>query len=178
MIKLLILDIDGVMTTGQKTYDTEGHVISKNFNDKDFTAIKRFKASGVTVVALSGDSNINQVVLEKRNVHFYLGRTERKLDKESFVSRFQNIYNISPMEMAYIGDDLFDLPIMSKVRYAFCPIDAIQDVKDFVGLSNILYTGGGEGVLAELFQRCKELSLLPISNVSLGTVLELDSLEK
>ena len=49
MFKLLILDVDGVLTTGCKTYDLEGNVISKEFNDKDFTAIKRFKEKGLKV---------------------------------------------------------------------------------------------------------------------------------
>ena len=39
MFKLLILDVDGVLTTGSKTYDLEGNVISKEFNDKDFTCL-------------------------------------------------------------------------------------------------------------------------------------------
>ena len=55
MIKLIILDVDGVMTDGKKYYDRDGKVVLKNFCDKDWTAIKRFRAlpaEAVCVVAL------------------------------------------------------------------------------------------------------------------------------
>ena len=55
MIKLLILDVDGVLTDGNKTYDINHTCVYKKFNDRDFTAIKRFKATGINVVLLSGD---------------------------------------------------------------------------------------------------------------------------
>lgn len=49
MIKLLILDVDGVLTNGKKYYGENGLGRLKNFCDKDFTAIKRIKAAGVNV---------------------------------------------------------------------------------------------------------------------------------
>ena len=55
MFKLLILDVDGVLTTGLKTYDINGKVVSKTFGDRDFTAIKEFICAGVTTIFLSGD---------------------------------------------------------------------------------------------------------------------------
>jgi 3-deoxy-D-manno-octulosonate 8-phosphate phosphatase (KDO 8-P phosphatase) len=74
MLKLLVIDIDGVMTDGTKTYGIDGKVISKRFNDKDFTAIKRFKASNVKVCFLSGDRNVNEAMANDRNVDFYHSR--------------------------------------------------------------------------------------------------------
>ena len=46
MIKLIILDVDGVMTDGKKYYDRDGNVMMKNFCDKDWTAVKRFQRLG------------------------------------------------------------------------------------------------------------------------------------
>ena len=60
-LKLVILDIDGVMTDGKKFYDKNGDVLCKQYNDKDFTAIKRFMATGIDVCFLSGD-NWNKVI--------------------------------------------------------------------------------------------------------------------
>ena len=57
---LLVIDIDGVMTDGTKLYDTYGNIYLKKFNDKDFSAIKRFKELGVEVCFLSADQNINK----------------------------------------------------------------------------------------------------------------------
>ena len=52
-IKLAILDVDGVLTDGKKTYDNTGLCIYKTFCDKDFTAIKKLKALGISVCFLS-----------------------------------------------------------------------------------------------------------------------------
>ena len=55
MIKLVILDVDGVLTDGKKYYNREGEVLMKTFCDKDWTAIKRFRAMGITVIFPTGD---------------------------------------------------------------------------------------------------------------------------
>ena len=56
MIKLLILDVDGVLTDGKKYYDNTGLAKYKTFCDKDFSAIKKFKSAGVEVIFLSGET--------------------------------------------------------------------------------------------------------------------------
>jgi len=55
-IKLLILDVDGVLTDGTKVYTQKHEPVYKRFRCKDFTAIKRFVAAGVKVIMLSGDN--------------------------------------------------------------------------------------------------------------------------
>ena len=67
MIKLVILDVDGVMTDGKKYYDRDGNVVMKNFCDKDWTAVKRFRAIGIPVVFLTGDP-FNAKILSNRNL--------------------------------------------------------------------------------------------------------------
>ena len=66
MIKLLILDVDGVLTDGKKYYNRDGDVVMKTFCDKDWTAIKRFKALGIKVLFLSGDP-FNEKIAKKQN---------------------------------------------------------------------------------------------------------------
>ncbi len=56
LTRLLILDVDGVLTDGTKVYDKDHNVLSKRFMCKDFSAIKRFIAAGIKVVMISGDS--------------------------------------------------------------------------------------------------------------------------
>ncbi len=73
MIKLLILDVDGVLTDGNKIYDINHTTVYKKFNDRDFTAIKRFKAGGINVIFVSGD-NFNEGMAKKRNIDFYCSR--------------------------------------------------------------------------------------------------------
>ena len=55
-LKLLILDIDGVLTDGTKVYDVDHKPVYKKFMCKDITAIKRFIAAGVKVIMISGDN--------------------------------------------------------------------------------------------------------------------------
>ena len=71
-MKLLILDVDGVLTSGLKAYDTSGAVISKEFGDRDFTAIKEFFCAGIQVVFLSGDQQVNSQIAQSRRIPFFM----------------------------------------------------------------------------------------------------------
>ena len=71
MFKLLILDVDGVLTTGLKTYGIDGQVISKTFGDRDFTAIKEFICSGVNVIFFLGSTS-QFICCKKRNIDFII----------------------------------------------------------------------------------------------------------
>ena len=62
LIKLVILDVDGVLTTGKKYYNREGEVKLKSFCDKDWTAIKRFQAIGIPVIFITGDPYNKQIL--------------------------------------------------------------------------------------------------------------------
>ena len=121
MIKLAILDIDGIMTDGRKYYGLDGIPFAKTYCDKDFTAIKRFRGSGIKVCFLSGDDRVNKPMAWNRNIDFYSARGK---DKADFVKLFERNYNTKKENMLYIGDDLFDKSIMEIVGHAFCPNDA------------------------------------------------------
>lgn len=170
---LLILDVDGVLTSGIKDYSPEGKTIAKQFNDKDFTAIKRFKEAGVEVVWLSGDDCVNEAVAKNRNIPFYHSRVKNgTLSKRGYPILFAQKYNVSPKYMAYVGDDYFDLDIMSEVGIAFCPNDAIDDVKKACITLN---ADGGKGVVAELFRLYQEATGHVTNDAALRTI---DSKEK
>jgi 3-deoxy-D-manno-octulosonate 8-phosphate phosphatase (KDO 8-P phosphatase) len=175
MIKLLIVDFDGVLTSGNKYYNTSGEVVMKEFNDRDWTAIKRFKSCGVKVVALSGDRNINEAVCKNRNLEFYCSRSDKGLNKTRFIPKFTKKYKIKPIDMAYIGDDLFDSDIMKKVGYCFCPSDAISDLKALPGVF-VLSVAGGNGVLASLLETCRGFNFIPPDNIN--KIIDLDNREK
>jgi YrbI family 3-deoxy-D-manno-octulosonate 8-phosphate phosphatase len=151
MIKLLILDVDGVLTDGKKYYGVDGMPFAKTFCDKDWTSIKRFRACDVTVIFLTGDARVNEQVANKRNIPVYLSRGK---DKIEFLEEFKTIYNCSENEIAFVGDDMFDINIMNSVKYSFCPSDSPSIVKE-----NSLYKlsrKGGENLLVELFEICEE----------------------
>jgi len=148
--QLLILDIDGVLTNGTKMYDINGNVISKSFNDRDFTAIKRFKDAGVAVCFLSGDNRVNEAMARTRKVDFYYTRPEgNPISKGEFVEIFADAYGIATNKMIYVGDDFYDLSIIEKLDLTYCPADSCACVREAVRL--VLDTSGGMGVVAELY---------------------------
>ena len=155
---LLILDVDGVLTDGKKYYDNTGKGVYKTFNDRDFTAIKKFKAAGIPTVFLSGDENINAAVAKNRNIPFYHSRPNGKmLDKATFIPLFEKEYNIPRSKMIYVGDDIFDISIMLSVGYAFCPYDAAKEVKE---ICYVLDNGGGFDCVSEIYNILKEKQLI------------------
>jgi len=169
---LLILDIDGVMTDGTKTYDKHGDVSHKKYCDLDFTAIKRFKAGGTQVCFLSGDRKVNEAVAKNRNIDFYFSDAGHG-DKAEFVEEFESKYNCTKDEMAYVGDDLFDISIMKKVKYAFSPKNVPKEVSDVCDI--IINRNSGDNVVATLYEYLLGVNL--INQSTLGDVKNLDKLE-
>ena len=170
MIKLLVLDVDGVLTDGRKYYGLDGMPFAKTFCDKDFTAIKRAKAAGVHVCFLSGDNKVNQAVAKNRNIPFYYSRG---IDKSEFLNIFLERFGTTPDEIAYIGDDLFDIGIMKKVGFKYCTNDAPEKVKTYC---EVLDVAGGQNVVCRLVDHLLKSKLIPDSTIQ--QIEELDKNEK
>jgi len=170
MIKLVILDIDGIMTDGRKYYGLDGIPFAKTYCDKDFTAIKRLRGAGVKVCFLSGDERVNMAMAKNRNIPFYSARGK---DKAEFVEAFEYEYDISRDDMLYIGDDLFDLSIMKIVGHAFCPQDAPNKLKAHCGVTNVIPRNGGENVVAKMVDL-----LLERGQIKDCTMEEIEALDK
>jgi 3-deoxy-D-manno-octulosonate 8-phosphate phosphatase (KDO 8-P phosphatase) len=171
MIKILLLDFDGILTNGKKSYSKDGICNSKELCDKDFTAIKRFIANGVPVFFLTGDP-WNENVLKNRNLPFLI---TRGLKKDECAIEVLSKYNIDIKQCAYIGDDIFDLELLSIVGHPFCPNDAIQDCKN---TSVVLNCNGGENLINYFFEYCVSRKLIQISKNEIKKILDLDEKEK
>lgn len=176
MIKLIVLDIDGVMTDGKKYYDREGTVRFKTFCDKDWTAIKRFRALGIQVVFLTGDP-FNVAIAENRKIDIYVNRQSGvHSDKSNYLSLLCTEYNVTPEEIAFAGDDIFDVKLMQLVGKAYCPSDAPEIVK-----TNAVILGpGGENFVMRMFDSMVYWGLIKVDNFAdhLEKVYELDLQEK
>lgn len=171
---LLILDVDGVLTDGKKYYDASGRGVLKTFCDRDFTAIKKFKANGWYVVFLSGDPNVNEALAKNRNIPFYTNRVDGKMvNKVTFLDKLCKEYNVDPSKVAYVGDDIFDIELLKAVKYGFCPDNADPDVKQ---IATSLNSKAGDCCIAELF-RYFEVSGL-VKNVTVEQVELVDRNEK
>ena len=144
-IKLLILDVDGVMTDGGM-YWTESGDQMKKFNTKDGLGILGLTKKGFKVGIIS--SGFTQIMVQKRAellgiTHCYVGQ-EPKLE---ILNAWCEALNIDLQQVAIIGDDLNDLAVMNKVGLAACPSDAVNEVKS--ACSIILSSKGGEGCVRE-----------------------------
>ena len=177
MIKLLILDVDGILTDGKKYYDRDGNVRMKTFCDKDWTAIKRFRALGIEVIFLTGDP-FNVTIAENRNIDVHVNRTSNGVhkDKVEFLADICIEYEVTPYEIAYAGDDIFDVKIMKAVGHAFCPADAPGEVRGIATSFGM----GGQNFVMELFDWMRNRNLLPEYDFDehLEKVYELDRKEK
>ena len=151
MFKLLILDVDGVLTTGLKTYDLKGNVVSKTFGDRDFTAIKQFICSGVNVIFLSGDTQVNSEVAKNRHLPFFYSRRKSgQLSKSECAREILEDYKLKPDNTIFMGDDLFDVEMRDFCRFMACPAGSHYLMKKSCDL--VLSTLSGQGCVQELYE--------------------------
>jgi YrbI family 3-deoxy-D-manno-octulosonate 8-phosphate phosphatase len=144
-IKLLILDVDGVMTDAGMYYTENGDQIKK-FNAKDGMGIMHIKEKGIKVGIIS--SGFYGETIKKRAEILgielcHVGR-ESKLE---ILNKWLIDLDIKLEEVAMIGDDINDLVLMHEIGFSACPKDAIKEVKFKVDL--ILQLKGGEGCIRE-----------------------------
>lgn len=141
-IRLLCTDIDGVLTTGALHYGQEpGH--TKAFHVRDGAAIKWLQRSGIPVAFISG---LASEATENRARD--LGVEDcfaGHLDKRPVLDRLCAKYGLTPEQIAHLGDDLPDLPLLRRVGLACCPADAVAEVK--AACHWVTPLDGGQGVL-------------------------------
>ena len=152
LIKLVIFDVDGVLTSGNKNYDVEGKKISKSFSDLDFTAIKVLKSVGVETIWLSGDKTVNEGLAKDKNISFYCTRllNGNFKDKDEFLPEIMMKYQLNKNNIWFIGDDVFDLKIIRKVGLSSCPSNASFLVKKEVDFIHI--NRSGEAIASEILE--------------------------
>ena len=177
-IKLVILDVDGVLTDGKKYYRRDGSVELKTFCDKDWTAIKRFKSIGIQVLFLTGDP-FNEAIAKNRNIDCIVNRKDGyHKDKADYLPEICEKYKVTLNEIVFVGDDIFDIGIMKKVAYKYCPCDAPEEIRDVV--DDILQEAGGNNCVMLLWDVLKQEKLIPEYDMDkhLNDVYNLDIKEK
>jgi 3-deoxy-D-manno-octulosonate 8-phosphate phosphatase (KDO 8-P phosphatase) len=144
VIKLIVLDVDGVLTDGSIIYDSEGREY-KIFNVKDGYGIVTAVRRGIKVVVISGR---NSPIVERRCRE--LGITEifqGVSDKLKVYEEVKEKYGLKDSEVAAMGDDIPDIPILERVGFSGAPADAVPEVKKVVKLVTSL--PGGKGAVRE-----------------------------
>lgn len=144
-LKLLILDVDGVLTDGKLFFDNQGNEY-KAFHAQDGHGIKLLRQTGVEVAVISGRKS-NSVAIRMKSLgieHVYQGH-------ENKVAAFAEIIEkmaITPEQTAHVGDDLLDLPIMRRVGLGIAVYDANPVVKRYADWCTTRC--GGQGAVREV----------------------------
>ncbi|MDD2320168.1 MAG: phenylphosphate carboxylase subunit delta [Geobacteraceae bacterium] len=144
-IRLLILDVDGVLTDGRIVFDSNG-IESKFFNVKDGHGIKLLQRAGIAVAIISGRES---QVVANRAVELGIDHVYQKsLDK---MAPYQDVLaktGFTDHQVAFMGDDIIDLPILRRVGFAAAPADAVADIFPYVHF--VAKNGGGWGAVREV----------------------------
>ena len=144
-IKLIIFDVDGVLTDGGLYFFEDGSEV-KRFNSLDGHGIKMLKENGVEVAVISA-RNSKSVDYRMQNLgieHFYQGQSNKIIAFNELLEKL----SVSADEVAYVGDDVIDLPVMTKVGLPIAVANAHDLVKEHASL--ITKKNGGHGAVREV----------------------------
>ena len=144
-IKLLILDVDGVMTDGRIIFDSNG-VESKFFNVKDGHGIKMAQRAGIEIGIISGRQSrvVANRAAELGIVHVY----QKAMDKLVPYLDILEKTGLDDSRVAFMGDDVIDIPVLRRVGFAAAPADAVEEVLPHVHF--VTKNRGGWGAVREV----------------------------
>lgn len=146
-IKLIVLDVDGTLTDGGIYYDTQGNEM-KRFDVKDGLGIKVGIAAGLEFAVITGrESPMVERRVKELGIQYLIQGAQKKVPAMQKLTKDRGF---SMEEIAYMGDDLNDLPAMRLVGVRACPADADQEVRElceYVSAEN-----GGHGAVRSFVQ--------------------------
>jgi 3-deoxy-D-manno-octulosonate 8-phosphate phosphatase (KDO 8-P phosphatase) len=143
-IKLLVLDVDGVLTDGGLYYGDDG-ILMKRFSVQDGLGIKLAQAVGLEIGVITGldQKPVAKRINELGIKHYYAGR-HRKLP---LFEKMCEEVGVAPEEAAYMGDDWIDLAVMGRAGLALCVPNAVPEVIEAADWMSTRH--GGQGAVRE-----------------------------
>ena len=146
-ISLLILDVDGVLTDGQLLFSDQGEAM-KVFNTQDGLGISAANQAGLRTAIITGRETemVRRRGAELNIADVYQGAK----DKLQAYHRLLHKYSLQPDQVAYIGDDINDLAVMTRVGLACAVANAVEDVKKRAHF--ITTRQGGRGAVREVIE--------------------------
>lgn len=149
-IKLLLTDVDGVLTDAGMYYSSNGEEFKK-FNTRDGMGISRLKKTGIEVGIITSEStSIVANRAKKLGINIVLQGVLSKLEEASLLCDSLGIDLQN--EVAFIGDDLNDYELLKAVRIKACPRNADSAIKQIPGILH-LSINGGEGCVREFIDK-------------------------
>lgn len=146
-IKMLVMDVDGIMTDSRIMLDANGEW-KRFFSVRDGIGIQQMQQHGYKTAVITGAHSVD---VQKRMEHLKISYFfENKADKVPAFEELKKISGLTNDEIAYIGDDIFDIPLLKQAAYAVTVPEAVEEVKkecDYITERN-----GGYGAVRELCQ--------------------------
>jgi len=144
-IRLMIFDVDGVLTDGTLVYSANGEEV-KHFNVKDGVGIKLLKTYGIEVAIISAKESapLKKRIKDLGIDHAYLACK----DKLEALDDLKTKLSLDLDQIAYCGDDVIDLKVMRVIGLSFVPSDGYEMVKE--SAHYITNAAGGKGVAREV----------------------------
>lgn len=151
-VKLLILDVDGVMTDG-RLFWLENQGWTRHFHVKDGYGLKLLIRAGFQVAVISaGNSTDVRHRMEFLGIqHIFLGNEDKTHALNELVSKT----GFRLEEMAFMGDELFDIPVLEKVGFSISVPDAVDEVKSRVHY--VTKAAGGFGAVREIIDAIRNI---------------------
>ncbi len=144
-ITMLILDVDGVLTDGSIVFDNEGNEL-KTFNVKDGHGIKMLINEGVILAIITGRTS-NAV--QRRAVELGIKDIYQGCDNK--IAAYEDLkikYALHFTSIACVGDDVADIPLMTRVGLPIAVGDAVEDIKKFARV--VTTKDGGRGAVRQI----------------------------
>jgi len=144
-IRMVLTDVDGVLTDGGMYYSKEGEIMKK-FNTRDGMGVELLSKQKIGSIIITRE---NSTIVKKRGKKIKVLKTYVGiLKKESLLPEICKKYSLNLENIAYIGDDVNDFEIMCKVGFSCTPSDGIKKIKD---ISDYVCTAkGGHGAFREV----------------------------
>ncbi len=144
-IKMVLLDVDGVLTDGGIYYSANG-VEMKRFNAQDGYAAVRAHEHGLKLGIVSGRST---PIVESRAKDLKVEELfQGSSDKVATMDEIRQRHSLTRREIAFVGDELFDIPLLMAVGFSAAPSNARREVKKAVDY--VTRASGGEGAVREV----------------------------
>lgn len=146
-VRMLILDVDGVLTNGQIFFGNEGELF-KQFNVQDGMGISLFRQAGHKVAVITGRTSdiVSLRSAELKIDDVYQGSMSKKAALADLLAK----HDLAADEVCYIGDDFIDIPVMNRVGLPCAVANAVAEVKE-----TAVYVSekeGGRGAVREIVE--------------------------
>ncbi|WP_378950914.1 KdsC family phosphatase [Pelosinus sp. sgz500959] len=146
-IKLIVLDVDGVLTNGQLIFGTEGELMKK-FHAQDGLGIALAHNVGLKTAIITGRRS---QMVEIRSAELNIADVyQGKISKVEALDDLMTKYDLTLEEIAYVGDDLNDLPVLIRVGLPCAVANAVSEVKEHAYF--VTQRPGGNGAVREVIE--------------------------